>query len=153
MTLRVIFATAGANRTTGDKVDCEADAMVNVTPPTDQVSVGARTGAAPVRSRRSTLTQEVVSAMLLGVGAVGDVLIAWFLPTELDSCPPDVAILDCSDALTVTVTPGLAAIGALLVWLVGTMARERRGGLAWCWAGAVVAFAPWLFAIPGLVFV
>lgn len=106
----------------------------------------------PVRSRRSTLVQQVVTAVLLAIGAAGDVLIAWVMPTRLDSCPPDVAILDCSDALTVTITPGLAAIGALLVWLVGTLARERRGGLAWCWVGAVVAFAPWVFAVPGLVF-
>lgn len=126
--------------------------MVNVAAPADPSSVGARVEAAPVRSRRSTLAQEVVSALLLAVGAVGDVLIAWFLPTELDSCPPEAAILDCSDALTVTVTPGLAAVGALLVWLVGSMARERRGGLLWCWIGAVVAFAPWVFAVPGLVF-
>lgn len=125
--------------------------MVNVAPPTDQVSPGALAVETPVRSRRSTLVQEVVSALLLAVAAVGDVLLAWYLPTELDSCPPDVAILDCSDALTVTVTPGMAAIGALVVWLVGTMARERRGGLVWCWAGAIVAFAPWTFAVPGLL--
>lgn len=140
-----------ANRTTPDKVDCDADAMVNVAPPTDQVSPGVLAATTPVRSRRSTLVQEVVSALLLAVAAVGDVLIAWFLPTDLESCPADVAILDCPDALTVTITPGLAAIGALVIWLVGTMARERRGGLVWCWVGAVVAFLPWLFAVPGLV--
>lgn len=123
--------------------------MVNVAPTTDQ-GVG-RADTAPVRSRRSTLVQEVVSAVLLAVAVVGDVLIAWELPTRLETCPPDVAILDCSEALTVTVTPGLSAVGALVVWLVGTMARERRGGLVWCWAAAVVAFAPWLFAVPGLV--
>lgn len=149
MTTRVIFAPRGANRTTGDKVDCEADAMVNVVPPTDQVSVG--TEVVPVRSRRSTRVQEFVSMLLLAVAALGDVLIAWFLPTEVDSCPTGVAILDCSDALTVAVTPGLAAVGALVIWLVGTMARERRGGLVWCWVAAVVAFAPWLFAVPGLL--
>lgn len=122
--------------------------MVNVAPTTDQRAAPA--AAAPVRSRRSTLVQEVVTALLLAAAVVGDVLIAWELPTRLETCPPDVAILDCSDALTVTVTPGLAAIGALVVWLVGTMARERRGGLVWCWAAAFVAFAPWLFAVPGL---
>lgn len=125
--------------------------MVNVAPPTDQVIPGTPADRPPVRSRRSTLAQEVVSALLLAVAAVGDLLIAWFLPTDLESCPPDVAILDCPDALTVTLTPGLAAVGALVVWLVGTMARDRRGGLLWCWAGAVVAFVPWLFAVPGLV--
>ncbi len=147
----MIFIVSAAKGTTPDKADCDADAMVNVAPPTDQVSPSAPAGPAPVRSRRSTLVQEVVSALLLAVAAVGDVLIAWFLPAELDSCPPDVAILDCADGLTVSITPGLVAVGALVVWLVGTMARERRGGLVWCWAGAVVAFCPWLFAVPGLV--
>lgn len=146
----MIFVQRTTNRTTGDKVDCEAAAMVNVVPPTGQVGSGSPAAPAPVRSRRSTLAQEIVSALLLAVAAVGDVLIAWFLPTELDSCPDEVAILDCPDALTVTITPGLAAVGALVVWLVGTMASERRGGLVWCWAAAVVAFAPWLFAVPGL---
>lgn len=151
MTLRVIFARRTPNRTPGDKVDCDADAMVNVAPPTDQVSASAPADPVPVRSRRSTLVQEVVSALLLAVAATGDVLVAWFLPAELDTCPPEVAILDCADGLTVSITPGLAAVGALVVWLFGTMARERRGGLVWCWAGAVVAFSPWLFAVPGLV--
>lgn len=147
----MILRPRAAKGTTPDKGDWDADAMVNVAPPTDQVSPGALAGPTPVRSRRSTLAQEIVSALLLAVAAVGDVLIAWFLPTDLESCPADVAILDCPDALTVTITPGLAAVGALVVWLVGTMARERRGGLFWCWAGAVVAFLPWLFAVPGLV--
>lgn len=127
--------------------------MVNLAPRTVQAAPGLPLEPPPVRSRRSTIVQEVLTALLLAVGAVGDVLIAWYLPTRLDSCPPDVAILDCTDALTVTITPGVAAVGALLVWLVGTMARERRGGLVWCWLGALVAFAPWLFAVPGLVFV
>lgn len=151
MTSRVIFARRTPNRMPGDEVDCDADVMVNVAPPTDQVSAGAPAEPAAVRSRRSTLVQEVVSALLLAIAATGDVLIAWFLPAELDSCPPEVAILDCADGLTVSITPGLAAVGALVVWLVGTMASERRGGLMWCWMGAVVAFAPWLFAVPGLV--
>ncbi|GEN79358.1 hypothetical protein [Actinotalea fermentans] len=126
--------------------------MVNLASRTQPPVLAPLDVPAPVRSRRSTLVQEILTAILLAVGAVGDVLIAWVMPTRLDSCPPDVAILDCPDALTVTITPGVAAIGALLVWLVGTLARERRGGLAWCWIGAVVAFAPWVFAIPGLVF-
>ncbi len=125
--------------------------MLNVAPVALQVRPAPLAESPPVRSRRSTIVQEVLSALLLAVGAVGDVLIAWYLPTRLESCPADVAIFDCADALTVTITPGVAAIGALLVWLVGTMARDRRGGLVWCWLGAVVAFAPWLFAVPGLV--
>ena len=146
----MILAPLGANRTTQDKPDCDPATMVNVAPTTDP-SVLAPAEAAPVRSRRSTLVQEVLSAILLAIAATGDVLVAWFLPTEVTACPDGVAILDCSDALTVAVTPGLAAVGALVVWLVGTMARERRGGLVWCWVAAVVAFAPWLFAVPGLV--
>lgn len=125
--------------------------MVNLAPPTDEASAASPAAPPPVRFRRSKLVQEIVSALLLAIGATGDVLIAWFVPTELTSCAADVAILDCPDAMTVALTPGLAAVGALVVWLVGTMARERRGGLVWCWAGAVVAFAPWLFAVPGLV--
>lgn len=128
--------------------------MVNVGPRTAKpvkVSVETMAEPEPVRSRRSTFVQQIVSALLLLVAAVGDVLISWSLPTRLDSCPPDGAILDCSDALVVTVTPGAAAVGAALVWLVGAMVRDRRGGLAWCWIGAALAFAPWLFAVPGLV--
>lgn len=120
--------------------------------PASPAAPGVDDVAAPVRSRRSTLVQQVVSALLLAVAAVGDVLIAWYLPTELDTCPAGGAILDCPDAMTVTVVPGLSAIGALIVWLVGALARERRGGLVWCWVGAVLAFAPWAFAVPGLVF-
>lgn len=126
--------------------------MENVARPgAQQADAGPSPVPGPVRTRRSTKRQMVLSVLLLAIGAVGDVMIAWFLPTRLDSCPADVAIIDCPDALTVAVTPGVAAVGALLVWLVGTMARERRGGLVWCWLGAVVAFAPWLFAVPGLI--
>ena len=104
-----------------------------------------------MRSRRSTLTQLAVSAVLVALAGVMDVLITWYVPSGIDSCPPDRSVLDCSDAMTATVVPGLAAMGALLVWLVGSMARERRGGLVWCWVAAVLAALPAVFLVPGLV--
>jgi len=106
---------------------------------------------APVRSRRSTLAQLAVTAVLVGLAAVMDVLVSWHVPAGIDSCA-DGAILDCPEAMTVTIVPGLAAMAGLLVWLVGSMARERRGGLAWCWVAVVVAALPAVFLVPGLAF-
>jgi hypothetical protein len=121
--------------------------MVDVVPRTDPVAPAPMAHEASSRPR---LRAQVVSALLLAVAALGDVLVSWHVPGRLTSCPPEVAILDCSEALTVTVVPGLAAAGAVLVWFVGTVVGRRRGGVVWCWAGAVVAFAPWVFAVPGL---
>lgn len=104
-----------------------------------------------VRSRRSTVTQLTVTAILVVLAAVMDVLITWWVPSRIESCPPDEAILDCQAAMAATVIPGLAAIAGLVVWLVGSMARERRGGLVWCWLAVIVAALPAAFLVPGLV--
>lgn len=107
--------------------------------------------APPVRSRRSTLTQLWVTAVLVVLGGVVAVLVTWYVPADLDSCPADRSVLECSDAMLATIVPGLAAVAALLVWLVGSVARERRGGLVWCWVAVVVAALPATFLVPGLV--
>ncbi len=50
--------------------------MLNVAPVAVQVRPAPLAESPPVRSRRSTIVQEVISALLLVVGAVGDVLTA-----------------------------------------------------------------------------
>ncbi len=108
--------------------------------------------AQPSPRRRSVLAHLVVTAVLVGAAAVMDVLISWYLPPDVPSCPPDGALLDCADAMTALLVPGAAAVAGLVVWLVGAMARERRGGVVWCWVAVVVAAAPAVFLVPGLVF-
>lgn len=107
---------------------------------------------APAPRPRRPVWQMAVTAVLVLAAAVMDVLISQNLPAEVPGCPPDGAYLDCPHAMTALLVPGAAAIGAVFVWLVGTLARERRGGVALCWIAVLLAAAPAAFLVPGLVF-